>query len=86
MPFVITSPCADTRDASCVAVCPVDCIHPTPDSPEFASATQLYVDPDGCIDCGACEQECPIQAIFPDSDVPAQWLDAIDANRAYFDR
>ena len=52
MPHVITEPCIGTKDSSCVAVCPVDCIHPRKDESEFTPATQLYIDPDTCIDCG----------------------------------
>jgi ferredoxin len=62
MTYIITEPCIDTRDASCVEVCPVDCIYEGDD--------QYYIHPDECIDCGACEPECPVQAIFPDTDVP----------------
>lgn len=64
MPHVITQPCCN--DASCIRVCPVNCIHPTPDEPEFATAEMLYIDPATCIDCGACIDECPVSAIFPD--------------------
>jgi ferredoxin len=62
MPYVIAEPCIGTKDASCVEVCPVDCIYEAED--------QYYINPDECIDCGACEPECPVQAIFPDTDVP----------------
>ncbi len=64
MTHVITQPCCN--DSSCISVCPVNCIHPTPDEPEFISAEMLYIDPDTCIDCGACIDECPVEAIFPD--------------------
>jgi ferredoxin len=57
MPYVITEPCIGTKDASCVEVCPVDCIYEGED--------QYYIHPDECIDCGACEPECPVTAIFP---------------------
>ncbi|MBG93527.1 MAG: ferredoxin [Chloroflexi bacterium] len=67
MTYVITSPCIDTMDQSCVDVCPVDCIH----FEEGADKT-LYIDPDECIDCGACEPACPVSAIFPDDDVPEE--------------
>ncbi len=61
MAHVITRPCCN--DGSCVSVCPVNCIHPTPDEPEFLTAEQLYIDPETCIDCGACIDECPVEAI-----------------------
>ncbi|AHH99230.1 FAD-dependent oxidoreductase [Kutzneria viridogrisea] len=63
MPFAITQTCCN--DASCVSVCPVNCIHPTPDEPGFGSTEMLYIDPRTCIDCGACADACPADAIFP---------------------
>ena len=63
MTFIITEPCIDTKDTACVESCPVDCIHPRSDEPEFEDATQLYIDPEECIDCGACVPECPVEAI-----------------------
>ncbi len=65
MTYVITSPCIDTTDQSCVDVCPVDCIHF-----EEGVDRKLYVDPDECIDCGACEPACPVSAIYAEDDVP----------------
>ena len=64
MPFVITDPCIDTKDHACVDVCPVDCIHPRKDEPEFERATMLYIHPEECIDCGACVPACPVAAIY----------------------
>jgi NAD-dependent dihydropyrimidine dehydrogenase PreA subunit len=63
--FVITQPCIDTTDQSCVEVCPVDCIH-------FEEGTDrmLYINPVECIDCGACQPACPVTAIFPEAEVP----------------
>jgi NAD-dependent dihydropyrimidine dehydrogenase PreA subunit len=87
MTYVITQPCIDTLDQSCVDVCPVDCIH-------FDEGTDRmeYIDPDECIDCGACEPACPVSAIFPEDDVPedqaafkeinALWFQDKDAARA----
>ena len=63
MPFAITQNCC--ADATCVSVCPVNCIHPTPDEPDFGTTEMLYVDPKSCIDCGACADACPVDAIFP---------------------
>ena len=84
MPFVITDPCIGTKDAACVDVCPVDCIHPRKDEPEFATASMLYIHPDECIDCGACVPACPVAAIYdsPDS-TPASQKSLIDANGVY---
>ena len=84
MPFVITDPCIGTKDSACVDVCPVDCIHPRKDEPEFAQATMLYIHPDECIDCGACEPECPVTAIFPEEDVPANLKEYVQINRDVF--
>ena len=64
MTYVITEPCIGVKDASCVDVCPVDCIHATDDDAMF------FIDPDECIDCGACEPECPVTAIFAEDAVP----------------
>ena len=84
MPFIITDPCITTKDASCVDVCPVDCIHPRKNEPEFEQATMLYIHPEECIDCGACVPACPVAAIYdsPDS-TPATQKDLIDANAIY---
>ena len=84
MAYVITEPCINTKDASCVDVCPVDCIHPRKDEAEFESVAQLYIDPDECIDCGACEPECPVTAIFPEEDVPPDMVAFVEKNREVF--
>ncbi|MFJ7274099.1 FAD-dependent oxidoreductase [Kitasatospora sp. NPDC098663] len=63
MAYAITRTCCN--DASCVSVCPVNCIHPTPDEPEFGTTDMLYIDPAACIDCGACADACPVDAVFP---------------------
>ena len=86
MAYVITEPCIGTKDASCVDVCPVDCIHPRKDEGGFDAVPQLYIDPDECIDCGACEPECPVTAIFPEDDVPAEWTNFVKVNADYFKR
>src|SRR5216110_3178534 len=69
MTYVIAEPCIGTKDTACVDVCPVDCIHPRKDEPEFEGAELLYIHPDECIDCGACEPACPVQAIFTEDDL-----------------
>ena len=86
MAYVITKPCIGTKDTACVVVCPVDCIHPTKDEGDFAAAEMLYIDQEPCIDCGLCVDECPVRAIFPEEDVPAEWQDFIEKNRAYYER
>ncbi|MFF7991572.1 4Fe-4S binding protein [Kitasatospora xanthocidica] len=63
MAYAITQTCCN--DASCVSVCPVNCIHPTPDEPEFGTTDMLYIDPRACIDCGACADACPVDAVSP---------------------
>jgi NAD-dependent dihydropyrimidine dehydrogenase PreA subunit len=84
MPFVITDPCIGTKDTACVDVCPVDCIHPKKDEPEFASMTMLYIHPEECIDCGACVPACPVAAIYDSHDsTPANQKDLIPANDIY---
>jgi NAD-dependent dihydropyrimidine dehydrogenase PreA subunit len=84
MPFVITDPCIGTKDSACVDVCPVDCIHPRKDEPEFEAATMLYIHPEECIDCGACVPACPVTAIYESHDAtPANQRDLIAANDLY---
>jgi len=82
--FVITEPCIGTKDASCTQVCPVECIHPMPDEDGHEEAEQLYIDPDECIDCGACEPECPVEAIYPEDEVPEKWRSYIQKNAEYY--
>jgi NAD-dependent dihydropyrimidine dehydrogenase PreA subunit len=81
MAFVITRLCRDCVDGACVSVCPADCIVQHVAEPgEPALPNQLYIDPDPCIDCGLCAPECPWEAIYPDSDVPAALHDDIALN------
>jgi NAD-dependent dihydropyrimidine dehydrogenase PreA subunit len=84
MPYVITSPCIGQKDASCVDVCPVDCIHPTPDEPGFDSAEQLYIEASECIDCDACVDACPVDAPMPLANVPESEAKSVTANAAYY--
>jgi len=84
MAYVITEPCIGVKDTSCVDVCPMDCIHPRKDEVSFAAAVQLYIEPDECIDCGACESECPVGAIFFEEDVPEEYQKSIALNRDYY--
>jgi ferredoxin len=73
--YIIAEPCIDIKDLSCVDVCPVDCIH------EFGR--MLIIDPEECIDCGACEPECPVEAIFPEDALPDKWEPFVKINYAY---
>jgi ferredoxin len=84
MAYIITEPCIGTKDTACVDVCPVDCIHPRKDEAEFEAATQLFIHPDECIDCGACVPACPVAAIYdsPDS-TPASQKALIEANAVF---
>ena len=84
MTFVITEPCIGTKDTACVDVCPVDCIHPTKEDPEFENSEMLFVDPAECIDCGACEPACPVEAIFEEDAVPDDQKKYIQINADYF--
>jgi ferredoxin len=84
MAHVIAQPCIGTKDTSCVQVCPVDCIHPGKAEGDFEGADQLFIDPDVCIDCGLCVDECPVQAIFPLEDLPAEWNSFIEKNASFF--
>jgi NAD-dependent dihydropyrimidine dehydrogenase PreA subunit len=81
MTYIIAEPCIDVKDKSCVDVCPVDCIHPTDGEGE----PMLYIDPDECIDCGACEPECPVEAIFAEEDLPEEWSRFTEINAKYFE-
>ncbi|WP_040524612.1 FAD-dependent oxidoreductase [Gordonia effusa] len=82
MAHVITRPCCN--DGSCVSVCPVNCIHPTPDEPEFMTAEMLYIDPETCIDCGACIDECPVEAILPDDQLDIKDEPYLQINADYY--
>lgn len=76
MAYVVTENCHKCRFTDCVVVCPVDCFH--------GDDEMLYIDPDECIDCGACAPECPVEAIFPLEEVPEnqkKWI-AINAEKA----
>ena len=85
MTYVICEPCVDVKDTACVDVCPVDCIHPTPDNEEFfEEEVQLYIDPEECIDCGVCEPECPVEAIYAEDDVPEEWESFTAKNAEFF--
>ena len=94
MAFIIAEPCVSTCDTACVEVCPVDCIHGPDDKTGAGTEVhldgfnpegkQLYIDPDECIDCGACEPECPVEAIFDEDDLPEEWKEYVEINANFF--
>lgn len=86
MSHIIAEPCIGTKDTACVDVCPVDCIHPRKDEPNYGSAEQLYIDPDTCIDCGLCVDECPVKAIFTEDDLPQQWSKYVQINKSFYQK
>ena len=82
MPHIITQSCCS--DGSCVYACPVNCIHPSPDEPGFATAEMLYIDPVACVDCGACVSACPVGAIAPDARLTPEQLPFVALNASYY--
>ena len=94
MTYIITEPCVGECDTACVEVCPVDCIYPAAQfedselgdvKEEMKSMKEmLYIHPEECIDCGACEPECPVEAIFPEDEVPEEWEAFIEKNYKRF--
>lgn len=96
MAYVIAEPCVATCDTACVPVCPVDCIHgplaadeisriPEAERKTRLAGLQLYIDPESCICCGACENECPVGAIFDEDELPAEWQRYREINARFFD-
>ena len=77
MAFIIAEPCIDVLDKACVAQCPVDCI--------YEGARMMYIHPDECVDCGACEPVCPQEAIFYEDETPAEWTAFAGANAQFFE-
>ncbi len=77
MTYIIAEPCVDVMDKACVEECPVDCI--------YEGGRMLYIQPDECVDCGACEPVCPVEAIFYEDDVPDEWELYVSANADFFD-
>lgn len=73
MAHIVAEPCIKCKYTDCVAVCPVDCFH--------EGANMLVIDPDECIDCGACVDECPVHAIYPEEDLPEKWQNWIELNK-----
>ncbi len=77
MTYVIAQPCVDLKDRACVDECPVDCI--------YEGDRMLYIQPDECVDCGACEPVCPVEAIYYEDDLPEKWADYYTANVEFFE-
>ena len=76
MTYVIALPCVDVKDRACIDECPVDCI--------YEGDRMLYIHPDECVDCGACEPVCPVEAIYYEDDLPEQWSEYYTANVEFF--
>ena len=74
--YTIAEPCVDIKDKACIEECPVDCI--------YEGARMLYIHPDECVDCGACEPVCPVEAIYYEDDVPEQWNEYTQINADFF--
>ena len=86
MAYVIVEPCIGTKDKSCVAVCPVDCIHEGVLEKDGTSYDMLFIDPGECIDCGLCEPECPVDAIFMEDEVPDDQKHFIEINAEFYEK
>jgi ferredoxin len=80
MTYVIAEPCIGEKNGACVDVCPAGCIHTTPDAP------QNYIDPDVCIECEQCVLVCPVNAVFLDAEIPAEWQRYVAVNADFFSR
>ena len=77
MTYIIAQPCVDVLDRACIEECPVDCI--------YEGERMLYIHPDECVDCGACEPVCPVEAIYYEDDVPDQWKEYYKVNVDFFE-
>lgn len=77
MAYVIAEPCIDVKDKACIDECPVDCIYEGP--------RICYIDPNECVDCGACEPVCPVEAIFFEDDVPSDWKWFQEVSKEFFE-
>jgi ferredoxin len=75
MAYIVAEPCINCKYTDCVDVCPVDCF--------YEGANFLAIHPEDCIDCGACEPECPTEAIFEEDDLPAKWNHYVELNAQY---
>ncbi|MNF84200.1 Ferredoxin 7Fe [compost metagenome] len=82
MAYVIAAPCI--ADYSCVEICPVNCISPGPHEKEFDGAEQMYINPDVCVNCGACRDVCPVLAIYEAGCLPEKWQHYAQINKEFF--
>lgn len=80
MAYTVAEPCVNCKYTDCVTVCPVECFYEGEATLGDISGPTLFIHPDECIDCGACVPECPVEAIYLDEDVPAQWQEYIALN------
>ena len=76
MTYVIAQPCVDVKDKACIEECPVDCI--------YEGKRSLYIHPDECVDCGACEPVCPVEAIYYEDDLPTEFTPYLQDNADFF--
>lgn len=81
MAYIICEPCIDVKDKACVEICPVDCIY---EGAKEGYPDMLFIHPEECIDCGVCQPECPVEAIYPEDDVPDEWQKFTPINYTYF--
>ena len=77
MTYIIALPCVDVKDRACVEECPVDCI--------YEGNRMLYIHPEECVDCGACEPVCPVEAIYYEDDLPEDQEEYLDINAQFFE-
>ena len=77
MTYIVIENCIKCKYQDCIEVCPVDCF--------YEGENMLVIHPDECIDCGACEPECPVEAIFAEEDLPEEWHPYIEINAKYFE-
>lgn len=86
MPYVIAEPCSTCKDASCVAVCPMDIIHPGVVERDGKRYDQYFIQADDCIDCGLCESQCPVNAIYEETALPEPWKHYAEINAAFYQK
>ena len=77
MTYIIALPCVVVKDRACVEECPVDCI--------YEGNRMLYIQPEECVDCGACEPVCPVEAIYYEDDLPEDQEEYFDINAQFFE-
>ena len=77
MTYVITDACLDIKDKACLTECPVDCI--------FEGNRMTYINPDLCIECGACEPLCPQEAIYYEPELPSELAEFAQINAEFFE-